>query len=369
MSDLTERDQRVKLVMSNPLSKASYTKVVITTNPDSHKDPYTVSEFTVTQCFTQTVHLLDLQNYIQSQWLGYKQVLIQQPNTTTQILQNGKGKVRIKKDKVSNVNLITKVDKQYLISKTAPFLYSLGITTSKGEVKHTMYGKYRQINKFVEILSSTLNDSDLPHLKLYDFGCGKGYLTMAIHHYLHSLGHTTIETIGIDLKKSVIESNRKVASLSKLSNLTFTHSDIKEIVMQKASVLIALHACDIATDIALHKGILSQAKYIIVSPCCHKQVRKSMSHHKLTQSITQHGILLERQAEILTDTIRCLLLESVGYRTDIFEFVSTEHTSKNLMIRAVYTGNKKDTTEKIAQLKSIFNLSEPQYLEQLLTIN
>jgi len=232
-----------------------------------------------------------------------------------------------------------------------------------------MYGKYRQINKFVEILSTTFHEKDLRTLKLYDFGCGKGYLTMAIHHYLQSQGHQNIVTTGIDLKETVINKNRVVATESKLTNLTFTHSDISEIEMKKGSVLIALHACDIATDIALHKAIESQAKYIIVSPCCHKQVRKSMTHHTITKSITQHGILLERQAEILTDTIRCLLLESKGYRTDIFEFVSTEHTSKNLMIRAIYTGNKKDTTEQINQLKNIFTLREPQYLEQLLAGN
>lgn len=355
--------------MSNPLHKSAINKIVITTNPNSNKEPITISEFTQTQCFTQTVDTSQLEDYLREQWTGYKQTLIQQPKLSTQILHNGKEKVTFKQKNSTNTNLITKIDKQYLVPKTASFLHALGITTSNGEVKHPMYGKFRQINKFVEILSATLNEKDLPTLKLYDFGCGKGYLTMAIHHHLHAQGHREVQTIGIDLKESVIESNKDVAAQSGLENLTFTYSDITQIEMQKSSVLIALHACDIASDIALHKGIKSQAKYIIISPCCHKQVRKSMSSHPITQSITQHGILLERQAEILTDTIRCLLLESAGYRTDIFEFVSTEHTSKNLMIRAVYTGNKKDNSEKIAKLKSIFNVSEPQYLEQLLAIH
>ena len=366
ISELTESNLSLKVVMSNPVLKSSYQKRVITTNPQTSKEPYSVSEYSKTQCFTKTLNLVQLQDDLQSHWQSYKQVLVQLPTANTQILYNGKSKVTLRTESSNNANLITKVDKHYLVPKTAPFLRGLGITTTKGEVKHTMYGKYRQTNKFVEILSATLKSSDLPNLKIYDFGCGKGYLTMAIHHYLQSQGHHQIETIGIDLKESVIESNRRVAAESGLVNLTFTYSDITQIEMQKASVLIALHACDIATDIAIHKGISSQAKYIIVSPCCHKQLRKSMSHHEVTHSITQHGILLERQAEILTDTIRCLLLESAGYRTDIFEFVSTEHTSKNLMIRAVYTGNKKDNTEKIAKLKSIFTLSEPQYLEQLL---
>ena len=136
--------------------------------------------------------------------------------------------------------------------------------------------------------------------------------------------------------------------------------------MERGGILIALHACDIATDIALHKGIVSQAKYIIASPCCHKQVRKSMEHQTATKPITSHGILLERQAEILTDTIRCLVLEEHGYRTDIFEFISTEHTSKNLMIRAVYTGNKKDNREKIDALIEMFGMGEKQYLDRML---
>ena len=352
--------------MSNPLTEAKYTKRVITTHPKQDADAYSVSEFTQTQCFTTPLTTTGLVTDLQTHWQYYKQVLIQLPTTDTQILHNGKGKVTLKTHNRSNSKLHTKIDKKYLVPRTAPFLHRLGITTSQGEVKKSMYGKYRQINKFVEILSTTFNQGDLSDLKLYDFGCGKGYLTMAIHHYLRAQGHDGIETIGIDLKESVIESNRAIVAESGLDNLTFTYSDINQIEMDRGSVLIALHACDIATDIALHKGIKSQAKYIIASPCCHKQVRKSMSHHVITQPITQHGILIERQAEILTDTIRCLLLESAGYRTDIFEFVSTEHTSKNLMIRAVYTGNKKDNTERIALLKSIFTLSEPQYLEQLL---
>lgn len=369
MSDLNQKDHQVKLIMSNPLSKSSHKKIKVTTNADSQKKVYTISEYSKTQCFTKTVSLLELKTYMDSKSLEYKQILIQQPESTTQILQNGKGKVSIKKEETSNSSLITKTEKEYLIPKTAPFLRGLGITTQNEEVKQPMYGKYRQINKFVEIVSSTLKQSDLENLKFYDFGCGKGYLTMAIHHYLHSQGHHSVETFGIDLKASVIESNRKVAASSGLTNITFTCSDINAIEMDKESVLIALHACDIATDIALFKGIKSQAKYLIVSPCCHKQVRRSMSHHDLTESITQHGILLERQAEIITDTLRCLLLESVGYRTDIFEFVSTEHTSKNLMIRAVYTGNRKDNSEKISQLERIFNLEKPHYLQQLLKGN
>jgi len=220
---LTKKDRRVKIVMSNPLQKSSHKKIVVATNPDSQKNAYTINEFTKTQCFTKTVDVDRLSEYIHEKWKGYKQILILQPELETRILHNGKNQVTLKQEKGTHTNLMAKIDKQYLVPKTAPFLSGLGVTTQQGKIKQGMYGKYRQINKFVEILSTTFHEKDLRTLKLYDFGCGKGYLTMAIHHYLQSQGHQNIVTTGIDLKETVINKNRVVATESKLTNLTIHH--------------------------------------------------------------------------------------------------------------------------------------------------
>lgn len=355
--------------MSNPISKTDPKKVVITKNPKDQRSEFSKSKFLNSQCFTEVMSRDQFVDSIGSQWQQYKQISIFTISQTIQILHNGKGKVVKNHAESKNTKLFTKVEKSYLINSDTNFLQHLGVTTGQGQVRATMQGKYRQINKFVEIIQATIVKSDLDNLSIYDFGCGKGYLTMALHHHLTHDKQTVIKTTGIDLKAKVIKQNRQVAKLCGYESLHFINGDISDIKMDKHGMLIALHACDIATDIAIHKAIISHAKYIIVSPCCHKQVRRSMQAQPLTSSITQHGILLERQAEILTDTIRSLILEEYGYRTDIFEFVSTEHTSKNLMIRAVYTGNKKDNRNKIYQLMQTFGLSKQQYLDNLLSSN
>jgi hypothetical protein len=357
----------LKVVMSNPVKKGSVTKVVITRNSDQSSSSFTKSEFLNDQCFTAVLTKEELDSVILDAWNQYKQTTIMKPAVTIQLLYNGKGKGTIKQADATNTKLFTKVEKSYPIPKETPFLQHLGVTSSQGQVKASMQGKFRQINKFVEIIQSTVKQSDLNGLNIYDFGCGKGYLTMGLHHlFAHKLKQE-VTTTGIDLKKKVIEDNQVTAQACGYTDIQFRYGDITNVEVPNGSMMIALHACDIATDIAIHKGIVSQAKYIVVSPCCHKQVRRSMVHQPLTKPITSHGILLERQAEILTDTIRCLLLEQYGYRTDIFEFVSTEHTSKNLMIRAVYTGNKKDNKDQIDNLMKTFGIDSPQYLERLLS--
>ncbi len=363
----SEFENGLKVVLSNPVKKGAVTKILITRNPGQGSTTFTKNEFVKDQCFTAILTRDELYSTVLEIWSQYKQVNIMMPEVTIQLLYNGKNKGKILQDDASNTKLFTKTEKSYLIPKETPFLQHLGVTTSQGQVKATMQGKFRQINKFVEIIQSTVKQSDLNGLNIYDFGCGKGYLTMGLHHLFTQKLNEKVITTGIDLKAKVIEDNEATAQACGYSDIQFRYGDITNVEVPHGSMMIALHACDIATDIAIHKGIISQAKYIIVSPCCHKQVRRSMVHQPLTKPITNHGILLERQAEILTDTIRCLLLEQYGYRTDIFEFVSTEHTSKNLIIRAVYTGNNKDNKEQINNLMETFGLRGPQYLDQLLS--
>lgn len=259
--------------------------------------------------------------------------------------------------------------KQYLIEPKQPFLSNLGIA-SNGKVLHAQQDKFRQINKYVEIMAGLIEQTALPQApKIVDMGCGKGYLTFALYQYLQQQKQLKATITGIELREHLVDFCNTQATALGWEDLSFVAQDIMDYNNADIDVLIALHACDIATDIAIAKGIKADAQLIVVAPCCHKQVRKQMNCKGVLQPILKNGILEERQAEIITDGIRALLLEAHGYKTKVFEFISTEHTAKNLMITAVKQANvivdKDAYQEKIDTLKSEFGIEE-HYLESLL---
>ena len=257
--------------------------------------------------------------------------------------------------------------KNYLLKvNDAPWLNALGITTASGNLTKTGARKFRQINKFLEIIQNLLESIHLPKApKIVDMGSGKGYLTFALYDYLHRSRGLTPTVNGVELRAKLVDMCNQVAKQHHFSGLTFTAQDMAQYEIPQANLVIALHACDILTDIAIAKGIKAGAEGIIVAPCCHKQIRKAMQPKNDWQRILQNGILQERQAELLTDGMRSLLLAAHGYRTKVFEFISLEHTSKNIMITAVK--DKKDTNamEVFNQIKEEFGI-EQHYLETLL---
>jgi hypothetical protein len=203
-------------------------------------------------------------------------------------------------------------------------------------------------------------------------GSGKGYLTFALYDYLSSVMGLQPEITGIELRQNLVDFCNKNARLAGFSGLHFVATDINDFQPERLDMLIALHACDTATDLALAKGILAKVDTIVVAPCCHKQIRKAMDTQNELAPVLRYGILEERQAEILTDGIRALLLEANGYKTQVFEFISTEHTAKNVMITAVGTNDDPrlkqqglNALEKVAALKAGFGIEE-HYLEHLL---
>jgi hypothetical protein len=259
--------------------------------------------------------------------------------------------------------------KRYLIEEDAPFLAALGLAKA-GRVLKAHQDKYRQINKYVEIMAGLLAplSSESP-LQIVDMGSGKGYLTFALAHYLHQEQRPATLT-GIELREHLTDFCNQQAAALGWSNLTFVAQDIQAYDNTAIDVLIALHACNTATDLALAKGIQAQAEVLVVAPCCHRQVRQALSPPESAwKGLLKHGILLERQAELLTDGIRALLLETAGYRSKAFEFVSSEHTAKNLMItgvrQAVDAEQRATALAQVAALKAEFGLAE-HYLEGLL---
>ena len=287
------------------------------------------------------------------------------------LLQSKKGKSTL----ISKVNPVpVKTDtshdniKYRFIPESSPWLQDLGLASKEGKIFDKAQDKYRQINKYVEIVDGLLKDiPEESMLTIADMGSGKGYLTFALYDYLTNTRKLFCKVTGYDVREDIIGLCYNVAAKYGFVGLTFQQKDIDQVDTSDADVVIALHACDIATDMAIAKGIQGQAKYIIVAPCCHKQIRNAMQHNNLLSPILKHGILEERQAEIVTDGIRSLIMEANGYQTKVFEFISTEHTPKNLMI----TGKKSipDATalSKVQEIKAFFGI-EYHYLEKLLEI-
>ncbi len=257
--------------------------------------------------------------------------------------------------------------KQYLIgAEDSPYLHPMGITSAQGKVLASGQAKFRQINKYIEIIDSLLQQHPLPEEPhIVDMGSGKGYLTFALYdHLTNGLGLKPRIT-GIELRQKLVDFCNELAGKSAYPQLSFLAKDIHDFQPECIDMLIALHACDVATDIAIAKGLQAGAEIIVAAPCCHKQLRKQMECQTDMQAILRHGILEERQAELLTDGIRSLLMEAHGYQTKVFEFISTEHTAKNLMIVGMKGKKDPEAMKKVEAIKQDYGI-EYHYLEKLL---
>lgn len=245
-------------------------------------------------------------------------------------------------------------------AKTRPYLTALGIANKDGEILKSGQKKFKQINKYIELISHLLKEHPLPEgARIVDMGSGKGYLTFALYDYLVNEKGLNIKMTGIELRPKLVEQCKLIAIVNDFDELEFVAQDIHQYQPSGGiDMLIALHACDTATDEALAKGINADASIIVVAPCCQKQVRKDMIVPKELKPILQHGILLERQAELLTDSIRSLVLEAKGYKTKVFEFISTEHTPKNVMITATRSKERVDALDEIKTIRRMFGVSE-----------
>ncbi len=261
--------------------------------------------------------------------------------------------------------------KPKLIVNTS-YLVQLGILDEKGRVQKDKGAKYKQIKKFVEVVESLLKKNPIlgkeGTVQIYDMGSGKGYLTFALYDFLTNNAQIDVKLTGVEARPELVTFCNEVAKKDNFKQLSFKEGFISNFTLPKTDILIALHACDTATDDAIHKGIEAGARLIICAPCCHKQIRKQFNATKPLDSITAFGILKERQAEVVTDTIRALLLEANGYKASIFEFISTDHTGKNVMIigqKEEMPIEKEPILDKIKALKQSFGI-KTHYLETLL---
>jgi SAM-dependent methyltransferase len=266
---------------------------------------------------------------------------------------------RKKATKTPNPNLEHNRKKNYILDESTPlpFLVHLDIMDKSGKVYTKKQDKFRQMNKFLEHVYEIL--PILPatgKLRIVDFGCGKAYLTFALYHFLHVIHGRDVEFVGVDLKQQVIENCNNIAKeLGWAENIKFQVADIKDFDHEgDVDLLITLHACNTATDKALAKGVQWNAKAIISVPCCQQELFPQIKNDAL-HVMLKHGIIKERFAALATDALRAQLLEAHGYKTQILEFIDTEHTSKNIMIRAT---KKKVSLQEQASLKEYEQLRD-----------
>lgn len=260
-------------------------------------------------------------------------------------------------------------DKQRYVDQQQPFLKYLGITDDNAQVIPSMARKWKQINKFIEIFSGALSQINTgEQLRIVDFGSGKGYLTFALYDYLIQHQQQPYIT-GVELRPNLVEFCQKVAQQSGFNQLDFFQGDVRSYHPEQLDVMIALHACDVATDFAIHTGIRLKASMIMCAPCCHKELRPQLQSPEVLKPMLYYGIHAGQQAEMLTDSIRALLLKAYRYDTKVFEFVALEHTSKNKMILAT---RRKEVSqpdpqilEQIRALKALYGI-ERHSLELLL---
>ncbi|MGY2170153.1 class I SAM-dependent methyltransferase [Pseudomonas gingeri] len=262
-------------------------------------------------------------------------------------------------------------EKNRYLELSRPFLTDLGVTNRQHELIPAMSRKWKQINKFIEVFSHALGSSpiklDQP-VRVADFGSGKGYLTFAIHDYLCNTLQAQGQVTGVELREDMVTLCNAAAARLDHPGLVFKCGDVRSVAPSELDVMIALHACDIATDYAIHTGIRSGAAIIMCSPCCHKQIRLQIQSPALLKPMLQYGLHLGQQAEMVTDSLRALFLEVCGYETKVFEFISLEHTNKNKMILAVKRAEPQDPVlllAKIEELKSFYAIHE-HCLETLL---
>ena len=304
---------------------------------------------------------------------SFLQAQLKTTSESHQLLISKKGKCTLissKSDSDAPSNLHNK-EKNYLIkSENNKYLQMLGVCDNNGRVKDKQQDKYKQINRYVELMSTWLTKLDPSKTQhIVDMGSGKGYLTFALYDYLTNSLKQNIKMIGVELRPELVSLCMEIREACGFNGLEFVSKDINDFKSDEVDILIALHACDTATDSAIFKGIRSNANLIVCAPCCHKQVRRDMKERSKFNSITKHGIFKERQAEMLTDTLRTLIMEKEGYKTKAFEFISNEHTRKNIMLVGKKTNDKVDTNTintEIDFLKKSFEI-ERQELEDLLS--
>lgn len=350
----------VRIIISNPVEKQGMSKVKI--RPLKQKDLllFQAEELIGNQAFHKNLPKEECADYAADLLDGtFRQLELESGKGQVRILISKKGipDIKIKRipQKITAVPAVTDHNRQknYILKEgiPIPFLVDLGVMTENGTIIRSRYDKFRQINRFLEFIEDILPRlyKDRENV-IIDFGCGKSYLTFAMYYYLHVQKGYSIRIIGLDLKQTVIDNCNRLSERYGYGKLRFYHGDIASYEgVNQVDMVVTLHACDIATDYALAKAVSWGASVILSVPCCQHELNKQMENSMMAP-VFQYGLIKERMAALYTDALRAEILENQGYRTQILEFIDMEHTPKNILIRAVKQGEKKNNRSQIDEI-------------------
>ena len=374
VAEAAEQSAVVKMTLSKPVQKHDELRNV-------YVKPVLIRE---KRLFAFTYHYErrdEVKNYNVAQMLDMLQEMLPERflnavlftiNEDVTLLVSSKGKATIQTKKVQECreqNLEHDKQKVRLINPANSWWYQLGLTTREGKITADMQHKFKQIYKYAEIVESLIKPMKFEGtVHIADMGAGKGYLTFALHELLTQRLNLDVDIKGVEIRPDLVLKINEIIKSSGLKGLEVVESSIEAYHPEKLDVLIALHACNTATDDAIASGIKAGAELIVCAPCCHKQIRQEMERSGKFDVITRYGIFLERQAVMITDTIRALVLEYFGYKTQVMEFIEMEHTPKNVLLVGKKTKARVDREAILGQIEALkkqYGISR-HYLETLL---
>lgn len=360
----------VKIVLSNVADKEQRIQKVQIEKKDKH---FQIAQYSDKQVFHKNVDEEELVSFcIEELGVNFLQLNAWMLRGEASLKLTKKRKLLFDIKKADNSALADEIrdnnrKKNYILEEGRVIepLIDMGIFTKEGKIVSSMYDKFKQINRFIEIIDDELKKKIITHLNIIDFGCGKSYLTFIVYYYLTEIKKIKVNMIGLDLKEDVIRKCNKAAKKYGYENLSFELGDINGYSAPfKVDMVITLHACDMATDFALYNAVSWGAGYIFSVPCCQHELNAEIKSEKFSL-MTRYGIIKERFSALITDAIRGNLLEYMGYNVNLLEFVDLSHTPKNILIRAVKNPNKAENV-KLRAMDEVKRMIEEYGLSQAL---
>ena len=350
-------DSLTKAVFSQPIDSTDYTKITVRAVTIRAQAGFQLEQFRDNKAFHRNVTPEELLKLVQQELEGrYRQVLLVTDTQSSQycLKVNGSYKKSVSAGiAMPAASRSHNREKSYILKEgeNIPALVDLGGCTPDMKIVRAKYDKYKQINRFIELVDQAFRDYKKDEICILDFGCGKSYLTFILYYYFSVKRGLKATIIGYDLKADVVERCGKIAEKYGYTGLEFVHADVSRDVLtdRKIDMIVTLHACDTATDFALHYAITKGADFIFSVPCCQHEINAGIHKGGDLDLLLHHGIIQERLSALLTDSIRAAVLEDMGYQVDMIEFIDFDHSPKNLMIRARRGGKKSTAGREEAQ--------------------